>query len=546
MKYRIMAILVVSLSILTVITVPAYADNIPDSFQFKTCFDQYPDLEEKVLSGTSSVTNGGPADITSAEADCLVSQWNDPFAPDVEGCLRDFAPLGGAVCEAYKEYGDEKSRQVYKVASDIAEQGLTGWQKAVQQISEGEVAEAVVGWVADRIIENLGQGVQEATGSALGTLGTMWMSVPLISSTTDPTPSKVSNQLTGITGILAVFGVLVGAGRLIMIATKGEAANLGRNLLLLVAFTALAVPVLINLALGSDVLAENIINANLSGSTGVEASFRGMLKGMFGGAIGGVINWIVVIILGIIVFILSLVQIVMMIARSALLLVIIALVPVVSATVTTQTGKEWAKRLWAWCLGLICYKPIAAVIYAIAINTGGLTNSSGGTEFIPIMQAICLFAIAIFAMPALIRFFSPVTAMGSGGSGGGMVAGAVGAAATGAMIVNTMHNSGGGSGGTAGQAPSGAHSAGVGSGSSGPAGSSGTSGAPGPSGAGASSGGGGAAAAGGGSGAAAGAAAGPVVAAGVAAVSAGVGAARAGAGAAASSVGSEEPSGASF
>lgn len=100
MKYRIMDILVVSLSILTVITVPAYADNIPDSFQFKTCFDQYPDLEEKVLSGTSSVTNGGPADITSAEADCLVSQWNDPFAPDVEGCLRDFAPLGGAVCEA--------------------------------------------------------------------------------------------------------------------------------------------------------------------------------------------------------------------------------------------------------------------------------------------------------------------------------------------------------------------------------------------------------------------------------------------------------------
>lgn len=430
MKCRIMVLLAVSLSILSASTVPAYADNIPDNFQFKTCFDQYPDLEEKVLSGTSSVTAGGPADITSAEANCLVEVFNNHNPetgklanyPDLSMCFPIFPlpPAGGAVCEAYKEYGEEKSRQVYEVASDIAEHGLTGWQKAAQQISEGEVAEAVTGWVADRIIENLGQGVQEATGSALGTLGTMWMSVPLISSTTDPTPSKVSNQLTGITGILAVFGVLVGAGRLIMIATKGEAANLGRNLLLLVAFTALAVPVLINLALGSDVLAENIINANLSGSTGVEASFRGMLKGMFGGAIGGVINWIVVIILGIIVFILALVQIVMMIARSALLLVIIALVPVVSATVTTQTGKEWAKRLWAWCLGLICYKPIAAVIYAIAINTGGLMNSNGGSEFIPIMQAICLFAIAIFAMPALIRFFSPVTAMGGGGSSGGL------------------------------------------------------------------------------------------------------------------------------
>lgn len=231
---------------------------------------------------------------------------------------------------------------------------------------------------------------------------------------------------------------------------------------------------------------------------------------------------LLVIILGVIAIIVAVVQIILMLARGGMLVVLTGILPLsAAAAMSGESGKGWFNKNVAWLVAFILYKPAAAIIYAAAFQLAGTdVFKDDGTGLISVITGLMMMLLALVALPALMRFVTPMVGAMAGGAGGGMLAAAgVAAIPSGAAQIGRL---GGGAGGGSTASPSTAGATGS-TGTAGSAGSQGQAGAAAASrgtaaggggaatGGGAAAAGGGAAAAGGGAaaGASAGAAAGP-------------------------------------
>jgi len=207
----------------------------------------------------------------------------------------------------------------------------------------------------------------------------------------------------------------------------------------------------------------------------------------------------VIILLAIIVIIAQVIQLGLMLIRNAMIVILVGVLPLAAAAGNTQVGRQWWQKSFAWLLAFVLYKPVAALIYAASFKM-----ASKDQDLATQLSGIFMMLLAIFALPALMRFMVPATAAMSGGNAGAMAGAMVGAAlATGAVLATGgAAGAAGGFGGanasgaasssastapatTSGPSPTGA-GGGSGSPGSGGAGSPGT-GAPGASGSGAGS-----------------------------------------------------------
>lgn len=166
------------------------------------------------------------------------------------------------------------------------------------------------------------------------------------------------------------------------------------------------------------------------------------------------LGWILAILLLGVSVLVFLLQVILLVVRGALLVVMVAMLPVAAAAAGTQVGKQMLGKYTAWLLGLILYKPAAAVIYAVAFRLAQSDASVLGA-----VTAIAIFICALFMLPALLRLIVPATsAVAAGGGAGGLVAAGAGAAvATGAIAVSG--GTGAAAGGAAGAARGGAGAA---------------------------------------------------------------------------------------
>ena len=83
----------------------------------------------------------------------------------------------------------------------------------------------------------------------------------------------------------------------------------------------------------------------------------------------------VVLIFGVVAIMLSLVQAVLMLFRQAALVILAGVLPLAAAGSIAPLTRPWVRKITAWMLALICYKPAAAAVYATAFTMIG----SGGT-----------------------------------------------------------------------------------------------------------------------------------------------------------------------
>jgi type IV secretion system protein TrbL len=149
---------------------------------------------------------------------------------------------------------------------------------------------------------------------------------------------------------------------------------------------------------------------------------------------------------GVAVFIASVIQVILLLIRSAMLVLLAGTFPIAAAATNTEAGKAWFKKYCAWALAFIAYKPAAALIYAAAMkmNEAGMTSKSGN-GMVQALTGLMMMLLAVFALPALLRFAVPITAAVAGGSAGaGSGVADPGNMATGAI---NLGRSGGGSGG---------------------------------------------------------------------------------------------------
>ena len=214
-------------------------------------------------------------------------------------------------------------------------------------------------------------------------------------------------------------------------------------------------------------------------------------------ATGGALGSMLVIILGIIASLASFVQIALMVARSGLLVILAGILPLSAAATNTEMGHGWFRKCVGWLVAFLLYKPAAAIVYATAFQLVGSNIFKDADALVSILTGLMLMLLAVVALPALMRFVTPlVSSLASGAAGGAIAGGAMAALPTGAAQVGRLVGGGGSrAGGSASQPPSGAAQgggsgpgAGGSSGPGSPSGANGSSGSTGSSGQGSSGG----------------------------------------------------------
>ena len=319
------------------------------------------------------------------------------------------------------------------------------------------------------------------------TLGTFWVNVGTPALTAAPGGSTASdpvlflqNSLYFWTASLAVLSVLVGAAKMVIERRGAPLRDLARSLATLVVVSGAGVAAVGLLTVAADQFSAWIIKNSTDGT-----SFNENIMSLLALSATSPIGSIMIILLGLIAILASVMQIVLMIVRGGLLVILTGIFPTAAAFTNTEAGKGWFQKCTAWLIAFILYKPAAAIVYATAFQLSGskiFGNDGDGKDFgsalLTTVTGLALMIIALFAMPALMRFVTPMVGAVAGG-GGALAAGTVGALASGAISMGSAGRGGGsaGSSTTPAAAQIKARLAGpVGHGSQGAAGTSGTAG----------------------------------------------------------------------
>lgn len=341
------------------------------------------------------------------------------------------------------------------------EEGCAPWDLWCQG---GEVAEDWIGTAVGDAIENLARAIAEALSQVVTTLSTFWVDMPTSNLTTNdgvtgsPTVAFLQDGLWYWTAALAVLAVIVGGTRLIWEQRGAPVRELVRSLLTLTLVSGIGLAVIAFLIVASDGFSSWIIDQATDGTGFAPAIQTMMLMG------GTNIAVFMVIILGLVGIITSVMQIVLMVVRSGMLVILAGILPTTAAFTNTEMGKQWFQKTIGWTLAFILYKPAAAIVYAVAFRLvdGEL---SGANVLLNTITGIALMVVALVALPALMRFVTPMVgavASGGGGMGAGAGAAAVAAMPSGARSLGAAGRGGGSaspipasSSSNAGQAPGG-------------------------------------------------------------------------------------------
>ncbi|ABK05673.1 conserved hypothetical protein (plasmid) [Arthrobacter sp. FB24] len=289
---------------------------------------------------------------------------------------------------------------------------------------------------------NMAKAIMEGMSQMVTTLSTFWVSMPTVNLTSQdgtaasPVVSMVNGELMVWTVALAVLAVIIGGIRMIWEQRGAPLKDLLRSLVTLTLVSGLGLGVISILVVAADAFSAAIINRSTDGKGFADAMKLLVMTNQTG------VGVFILIILGLIGLLASLVQVVLMVVRSGMLVILAGILPTTAAFTNTEMGRQWFQKAIGWTIAFILYKPAAAIVYSVAFL---LMGSSGKNALIGSITGFTLMVVALFAMPALMRFVTPM--VGAVASGGGAGAGAaVGAMATGAV---SMGRSGSGRGNAA-------------------------------------------------------------------------------------------------
>lgn len=307
--------------------------------------------------------------------------------------------------------------------------------------------------VANDAVKNMAKAIADAVGQTVQTLGTFWVNVGTPALTAAPGGATASdpvlflqNSLYFWTASLAVMSVLVGAAKMVIERRGAPLRDLVRSLATLIVVSGAGVAAVGLLTVAADQFSAWIITNSTNGT-----SFNENITALLALSATSPIGAIMIILLGLIAILASVIQIVLMIVRGGLLVILTGIFPTAAAFSNTEAGRGWFQKCMAWLIAFILYKPAAAIVYATAFQLSGsdiFGNVGDGKDFgsalLSTVTGLALMVIALFAMPALMRFVTPVVGAVAGGHGA-LAAGAVGALASGAISMGSAGRGGGSS-----------------------------------------------------------------------------------------------------
>ena len=232
----------------------------------------------------------------------------------------------------------------------------------------------------------------------------------------------VQEHLWWYVGAAVVLSVIVGAAKMAWEQRADPGKDLVRALITLVVVTGAGISAIAIATRAADDFASWLVAPD---SDFVDRVLEMLALSGSGGPSFGIM---LMIVLGSAAMFLSLIQIMLMIIRDGMLVILAAVLPLAASFTNTEMGQNWFKKTCAWLVAFILYKPAAAIIYAVAFQMVGV--NSGETlspSLINIVTGLALMAMALVALPALMRFVIPMASLSGGGAAVGAMAGIAGA-----------------------------------------------------------------------------------------------------------------------
>jgi hypothetical protein len=276
--------------------------------------------------------------------------------------------------------------------------------------------------------------ISDAIASVVRTTITWWVKIPSVDVGSQPVIGELRRWFLPIAIAVTIAG-LIAAGARMAAARKANPLIDVTGGLLIIAVTAAVGTLVPNLLLkAGDAWSTWVLNAG----TGDQFAHRMTDILSLGAASPGF-----VLVIGVIVLVLTVIQAVLMLLRETAIVILVGMLPLAAAGAMSPGMRGWIKRVAAWLLALIFYKPAAAAVYATAFTMIG--KGHGEREY---LMGLCALALSLIALPVLIKFFTFATGSVAQHSGGGILGTAVGAM----VAVGSLRTAGGGGGSAVAQA----------------------------------------------------------------------------------------------
>ncbi|MGV9678773.1 hypothetical protein ACWDSJ_26115 [Nocardia sp. NPDC003482] len=286
------------------------------------------------------------------------------------------------------------------------------------------------GYVGKSALEDLVKTIADGLALLIRLTMTWWLQLPspqLASETGEPGPVLVSirDYTSGLQLLLMIGGILFAAARLALAKRGGLAGEAQESFLIF----------------ARGVFASMLFAAAVtSGTKAGDAFSHWVIFEATDGDLAGAMNRLVsvdpladalgtgvLLFIGIVGVISMLIQLVMLVLRQAMLVLVVAVLPIAAAAAGTGPGSQAWKRLLGWSLAFVLWKPVGALMYAIAFTAAGNTKEQDPQL---ILLGMILLVSVTLVLPALMRLVAPAVATlgGGGGAAGTLAGGALGLA----------------------------------------------------------------------------------------------------------------------
>lgn len=298
---------------------------------------------------------------------------------------------------------------------------------------------------ANDILNVIGSAIVDALKGIITYVCTFWVRIPTpeLAGSAGGASSPVSylqSHLHWYVGAAAVASIMFGVGRMVWESRLQHGADLLKGILLLIIVSGASLTVIQLLVTVSDDFSTWILGQALGGAGAAElaGAFGAQMGAMLGVStlVGGPVPIMLAIVLGAMALVGSIIQAFLMVVRGGMLVILAGCLPLCFSFWSTEAGKNWSKRSVSWLIAFILYKPAAAIVYATAFQLVSTTGGTGG--LVNVFTGITLMFMAVLALPALLRFVTPMVA-GVAAGGAGMATGVMtGIGAAGMMPSGAM------------------------------------------------------------------------------------------------------------
>ncbi|WP_327116482.1 hypothetical protein OHB12_04720 [Nocardia sp. NBC_01730] len=294
-----------------------------------------------------------------------------------------------------------------------------GPRQACEQL--GSAASDAASSALDDVVDAMLDGLTRMLRMAMS----WWTTIPspqLTSATGEPGAalSSIREYSSGLQVLLLTTGIMFAAARLTLAKRGGVAGEAQESFLMLAravfASMSFAAVVTVGTRAGDAFANWVIFDASRGDLDGVVNRLTAFDERTRSGLGTGVL-----LLVGLLGLISTLIQLVMLVVRQALLILVVAVIPLAAAASGTGPGSQAYKKLLSWSLAFVLFKPVGALVYAIAFTVIGHDEQQDPQL---VLLGLILLVMSVVVLPALIRLVAPAVAtLGSGGGATAVLAG---------------------------------------------------------------------------------------------------------------------------